>query len=91
MWYQKYFLFLSVLAIMSLILPFNVPIKGSLAQNFTSNIDASFLSEEDNKLYLLKGDQYVRLTFYVGQGATMDSGYPQPISNWVDPQILRLK
>ena len=52
MWYQKYFLFLSVLAIMSLILPFNVPIKGSLAQNFTSNIDASFLSEEDNKLYL---------------------------------------
>ena len=60
--------------------------RRSLAQNFTSDIDASFLSEEDNKLYLLKGDQYVRLTFYVGQGATMDSGYPQPISNWVDPQ-----
>jgi hypothetical protein len=85
MWYQKYFLFLSVLAIRSLILPFNVPIKGSLSQNFTSNIDASFLSEEDNKLYFLKGDQYVRLTFYVGQGAMMNSGYPQPISNWVDP------
>ncbi|WP_458720266.1 hemopexin repeat-containing protein [Candidatus Nitrosocosmicus sp. R] len=70
---------------MSLISPFNVPIEESLAHNFTSDIDASFLSE-DNKLYLLKGDQYVRLTFYVGQGATMDSGYPQPISNWVDPQ-----
>ena len=86
MGYQKYFLFLSFLVVMSLILPFNVPIKESLAQNFTSDIDASFLSEEDNKLYLLKGDQYVRLTFYVGQDATMDSGYPQPISNWVDPQ-----
>jgi hypothetical protein len=85
MWYQKYFLFLSVLATMSLLFPFNVPLKGSFAQNFTSNIDASFLSEEDNKLYLLKGDQYVRLSFYVGQGATMDSGYPQLISNWVDP------
>ena len=53
--------------------------------NFTSNIDASFLSEEDNKSYLLKGDQYVRPTFYVGQGSTMDSGYPQPISKWIDP------
>jgi Hemopexin len=70
---------------MSLILPFNVLIKESLAQNFTSDIDASFLSAEDNRLYLLRGDQYVRLTFYVGQGATMDSGYPQPISNWADP------
>ena len=60
-------------------------IRESLAQNFTSDIDTFFLSEEDNKLYLLKGDQYVRLTFYVGQDATMDSGYPQPISNWVDP------
>ena len=45
-----------------------------------------FFSEEDNKLYLLKGDQYVRLTFYMGQGAIMGSGYPQSISNWVDPQ-----
>ena len=84
--YQTYFLFISFLVAMSLILPFSVPIKESLAQNFTSDIDASFLSEEDNKLYLLKGDQYVHLTFYVGQGATMDSGYPQPISNWVDPK-----
>ena len=55
--YQTYFLFISFLVVMSLILPFNVPIKESLAQNFTSDIDASFLSEEDNKLYLLKGDQ----------------------------------
>ena len=83
--YQKYFLSISFVVAMSLILPFYIPIEASLAQNFTSNIDASFLSEEGNKLYLLKGDQYVRLTFYVGQGATMDSGYPQPISNWVDP------
>ena len=85
MGYQRYFLFLSFLTVLSLISPFNVPIEESLAQNFTSDIDASFLSEENNKLYLLKGDQYVRLTFYVGQGASMDSGYPQPISNWVDP------
>ena len=83
--YQKYFLFLSFLLVTSLISPLSVPIEESLAQNFTSNIDASFLSEEDNKLYLLKGDQYVRLTFCVGQGAMMNSGYPQPISNWVDP------
>jgi hypothetical protein len=64
---------------MSLILSYDVPIEASLAQDFTSDIDASFLNDEDNKLYLLKGDQYVCLTFYVGQGATMDSDYPQPI------------
>ncbi len=69
-----------------MLLSFDVPIEESLAQNFTSDIDTAFLSEDNNKLYLLKGDQYVRLTFYVGQGATMDSGYPQPISNWVNPK-----
>ena len=57
MGYQKYFLFLSFLIVMSLISPFYVPIEESLAHNFTSDIDASFLSEDDNKLYLLKGDQ----------------------------------
>jgi len=55
----------------------------SFAQIFTSNIDAAFLSEDDDKLYLLKGDQYVRLTFIVEMGAPMDEGYPQPLSNWV--------
>ena len=86
MGYQKYFLFLSFLVVILLIFPVDVPIERSLSWNFTSAIDASFLSEEDNKLYLLKGGQYIRLTFYIGQGATMDSGYPQPISNWVDSQ-----
>lgn len=57
-------------------------VEKSFAEVFTSNIDAAFFSDADNKIYLLKGDQYVRLTFIVGQGATIDQGYPQPISNW---------
>ncbi|MER5176456.1 MAG: hemopexin repeat-containing protein [Candidatus Nitrosocosmicus sp.] len=59
------------------------PVKGSFAEVSKLNIDAAFLNGYDNKLDLLKGDQYVRLTFIVGQGATMDQGYPQPISNWL--------
>ena len=35
---------------------FTIPINLSYAQVFTSDIDAAFLSETDNKLYLLKGD-----------------------------------
>lgn len=71
------------LVIATTIVLFTASIDRSFAQMFASNIDAAFLSETDNKLYLLKGDQYVRLTFIVGEGAQMDEGYPQPISNWV--------
>jgi hypothetical protein len=49
---------------------------------FTEDIDAAFLSDESNKLYLLKGNKYVRLTFLVGSGAEMDSDYPKGISTW---------
>jgi hypothetical protein len=49
---------------------------------FTENIDAAFYSDSNKKLYMLDGSQYVRLSFVVGGNASMDSGYPKPISNW---------
>ena len=67
----------------TLVLIFSTSINLSFAQIFTSNIDTAFVSDVNNKLYLLKGDQYVRPTLVIGEGASMDEGYPQPISNWV--------
>jgi hypothetical protein len=72
----------SILIIATILLTFSASLNLSFAQTFTSDIDAAFLSDVDNKLYLLKGDQYVRLSFVVGEGATMDEGYPQPIADW---------
>lgn len=71
-----------ILIIATILLTFSVSLGLSFAQTFTADIDAAFLSDVDNKLYLLKGDQYVRLSFVVGEGATMDEGYPQPIADW---------
>jgi len=72
----------SILIIATMLLTFNACSNLSFAQTFTTDIDAAFLSDVDNKLYLLKGDQYVRLSFVVGEGATMDEGYPQLIADW---------
>jgi hypothetical protein len=48
---------------------------------FTENVDAAFLSDKHNKLYILKGHEYARVEFKVGQGASMDGGYSKEISN----------
>jgi predicted P-loop ATPase/GTPase len=57
------------------------PIAGNwngLPTEFTEGIDAAFWNKNNNKIYMFKGDQYVRLT-----ETTMDAGYPQPIAgNW---------
>ncbi|WP_300454447.1 hemopexin repeat-containing protein [Accumulibacter sp.] len=57
------------------------PIAGNwngLPVSFQQGIDAAFLRESNGKIYLFKGDQYVRLT-----ETTVDPGYPKPIAgNW---------
>jgi len=57
------------------------PIAGNwtgLPFDFTQGIDAAFWHKTKNKIYMFKGDQYVRLT-----ETTMDAGYPKPIAgNW---------
>ena len=58
-------------------------IKGpwvGIPASFQSDIDAALWRESNGKIYLFKGDQYVRLE---GSNATMDAGYPKPIAgNW---------
>jgi len=45
---------------------------------FTQGIEAAVWRESNDKIYLFKGSQYVRLT-----DTTMDDGYPKPIAgNW---------
>lgn len=57
------------------------PIAGNwngLPSSFQQGIDAAFLRESNGKIYMFKGNQYVRLT-----DTTVDNGYPQPIAgNW---------
>ncbi len=59
------------------------PIAGNwngLPTDFTEGIDAAFWNKSNDKIYMFKGDQYVRLT-----ETTMDAGYPKPIAgNWHD-------
>lgn len=59
------------------------PIAGNwhdLPTDFTAGIDAAFWNKNNDKIYMFKGDQYVRLT-----ETTMDAGYPRPIAgNWHD-------
>ena len=59
------------------------PIAGNwhnLPADFTAGIDAAFWHKTKDKIYMFKGDQYVRLT-----ETTMDEGYPKPIAgNWHD-------
>ncbi len=59
------------------------PIAGNwkgLPAEFESGIDAAFWHRERDKIYMFKGDQYVRLT-----ETEMDAGYPKPIEgNWKD-------
>jgi hypothetical protein len=58
-------------------------IKGAwigIPTSFQSDIDAALWRESNGKIYLFKGDEYVRLE---GTNATMDAGYPRPIEgNW---------
>ncbi len=57
------------------------PIAGNwtgLPASFEAGIDAAFYRESNDKLYMFKGSEYVRLT-----GATVDADYPKPIAgNW---------
>jgi hemopexin len=60
------------------------PISGNwpgLDAGFTSNIDAAFWSETNNKVYMFKGSNYVRID--PSNGWQMDASYPKPIAgNW---------
>lgn len=47
-----------------------------LPARFYANIDAAVFDREENKAYLFKGNEVIRLT-----GFTADRGYPKPISS----------
>jgi hypothetical protein len=48
---------------------------------FQKNLDAVVHRKDNNRIYMFKGDQYVRFSSVAGG---VDSGYPKPISgNWV--------
>jgi hypothetical protein len=57
------------------------PIAGNwkgLPSSFQAGIDAALWRGSNGKIYLFKGDQYVRLT-----ETSVDAGYPKPIAgNW---------
>jgi hypothetical protein len=50
-----------------------------MPSNFNNGIDAAFINENTGKLYLFRGDQFVRLTFQPEGGAEVDQA-PQQIS-----------
>lgn len=60
------------------------PIAGNwpgLPANFQSNIDAAIWAETNNKVYIFKGDEYVRID--PSNGWNVDAGYPKQIAgNW---------
>jgi hypothetical protein len=66
-----------------------------LPASFESGIDAAFWRKSNGKIYMFKGDQYVRLT-----ESTMDEGFPKPVSDWnglpeswasgIDAALMRL-
>jgi hypothetical protein len=60
------------------------PIAGNwpgLDAGFTSNLDAALWAEANNKIYMFKGDEYVRID--PNNGWQMDANYPKPIAgNW---------
>ncbi|HKR11015.1 MAG TPA: hemopexin repeat-containing protein [Pyrinomonadaceae bacterium] len=57
------------------------PIAGSwhgVPASFETGIDAAVFRDEKKRVYMFKGNQYIRMT-----GTTMDAGYPKPIAgNW---------
>jgi hypothetical protein len=59
------------------------PIAGNwpgLPPSFQEGIDAALFRKSNGKIYLFKGDQYVR---YTNVGSGIDDGYPKPIAgNW---------
>ena len=63
-------------------LGYPVPIAGNwvgLPADFQTGIDAAFTRESNGKVYMFKGDQYIR----VDSNSKMDPGYPLPIAgNW---------
>jgi hypothetical protein len=60
-----------------------LPIAGNwpgLPEEFNEGIDAAFWRESNNKIYLFKGSEYVRLNT---ETLVVDAGYPKPIAgNW---------
>ena len=60
------------------------PIAGNwpgLDPSFNSGIDAAIWNQASNKVYLFKGDKYVRID--PSNGWNMEPGYPKPIAgNW---------
>lgn len=51
---------------------------GNMPANFANGIDAAVWRRSNNRIYMFKGSEYVRLT-----GTTVDAGFPQPIAgNW---------
>lgn len=56
--------------------------------NFASGISAALWSDPNDKIYVFKGDEYIRID--PANGWQMDSGYPKPIAgNWpsLDPEF----
>ena len=62
------------------------PIAGNwpgLPANFTSNLDAAVWNDKNDKIYMFKGSQYVRID--PNNDWQMDGGYPKSITgNWPD-------
>ena len=62
------------------------PIAGNwkgMPASFNSGIDAAVWRESNQKIYIFKGSQYVR----IGADSSMDAGYPKPIKgNWGVPK-----
>jgi|GEM_PF-1566467 len=53
----------------------------NLVDSFTEGIDASLWSDTNKRVYMFKGDQYVRIN--PDDGWNMEAGYPKPIAgNW---------
>ena len=51
-----------------------------MPESFYKGIDAALVREDNGKLYMFKGNQYVRFSSVAGG---VDSGYPKPIAgNW---------
>jgi len=63
------------------------PIKGNwtgFPDNFTEGIDASLYSKINNKVYIFKGSEYIRID--PNNSWQRDPGYPKPIAgNWNMP------
>lgn len=61
--------------------PKNIAGNWNVPANFTSDLDAALWNDKSDKVYLFKGNQFVRLD--PNNNWNMDPGYPKPIAgNW---------